>query len=579
VDALDRGWRKNRVTDSRRIARSVQGIAGSETARALRALCEVGETSLTADAARAVATALDCLIDARILCQQLGAMGPNEQAAAVAEDAVVARAVSRAVADMAAVEGAPFTLRDVRRVLPTIDVGGTSGERPGFVQVTEMARIGTRRFDTVIIGGLTAGESPVGGAETIGDELGALVGVEPEARPADLARLRFYMAVSRARNELVLLRREEMSDGTAVRPSVLWEEVLDAYRTSDDEPDEWPTGAPALIRLRAGDVAEAAPVFTPGRREARAALGRGAQWCPELTRGAVSDARALAGLASQETYSASEIEAYLQCPYRWFYERVVRPGEIDSAVDARAVGSLSHDLLRDFYGAWTMPERMRVTPESLAEASRVFERVAAGAGEDLRALGLEDEIAIARGVRWARGIVEDDAMALPGFVPAGHEVGFGGETGEFDFGGVKFRGRIDRVDLSDEAIFITDYKSARSLPGVARFAEEGRVQIVVYAEAARAQHDGRPVAGSVYRSLRTHEMRGFWRADLLHGFLEHGNEDDSIGSAGYEALVADAEDRVAAAVTGIRAGDVPRRPAKPGACAFCPLAPQCEGSR
>ena len=581
VEDIDSRWRANRVAEPQRILSDVIGAGGSETARALEAVKAAGRGVLTSASAGSLVRAIDHLIAARALRAGMSFQDPAVLRLELTEDAAASRALLRAISGMTSVPGTPFTLADVRRALPSIRVRGTEGEHAGFVQVTELSRLRSRRFDTVIIGGLTSAELPVGGSDSLSDELASILGIAPEPGREALARLRFYLAISRARHELVLICKDETSEGAALRPSVVWEEVLDAYRNSEDEPDAWPAGAPEPERVRAADIVESAPVFSEGRRAERANAARRADACPETARGVIRDRRALEGFSAKGIYSASEIEVYLQCPYRWFYERVVRPGEIDTEIDARAVGSLAHGLLKRFYDAWSDEgPAKRITPETLDFARELFARESANAGLSMRAHGLADDIAVARGIRWAARVVEDDARVLPGFVPVEHELAFGDEGTEFEFGGVIFRGRIDRVDRSGGALFVTDYKSSGSLTGLAAFVEEGRVQAVLYAEAARRLLGGAPVAGSVYRSLRTRSMRGFWRPDLLGGMLERGKEADALDSDGYATLVAETEQRVAQAVEGIRAGDIARRPASKDACAFCALAKQCaEASR
>ena len=172
----------------------------------------------------------------------------------------------------------------------------------------------------------------------------------------------------------------------------------------------------------------------------------------------------------------------------------------------------------------------------------------------------------------------DDAYLLPGFVPSDHELSFGG-PGEaaIELGGVGFVGRIDRIDTSERGVFVTDYKSSRHVIGHEKFAAEAKVQAVVYALVAR-EASGLPVAGSVYRSLRSRQMRGFWRADLLGGMLSFGHEDDSIGEARFGELVGETAALIETAVSGIRAGRVPREPADKKTCGFCVLKTQCEGT-
>lgn len=298
-----------------------------------------------------------------------------------------------------------------------------------------------------------------------------------------------------------------------------------------------------------------------------------------VTRGALTDPTVLAELARIEMFSATEIEAYLQCPYRWFYERVVRPGDIDSEVDARAIGSIAHGLLKAFYDE--LPSALgaaRVTPDNVEAAAELLGRVVAQTDMGIVAEGLGEELDLARAVRWVAAAVADDADVLPGFAPSAHELPFGG-PGEttIQLGGVSFTGRIDRIDVSPTAVFVTDYKASRQVSGYAKFAEEGKIQAVVYALVA-AEATGLPVAGSVYRSLRSRQMRGLWRADLLHGALAFGCDDDAIGAERFDEVVADTARRIEVAVAGIRDGRIPREPAKK-ACQFCALQTQCEGAR
>lgn len=296
-------------------------------------------------------------------------------------------------------------------------------------------------------------------------------------------------------------------------------------------------------------------------------------------RGELTDARSLEALAGTDVFSATEIEAYLQCPYRWFYERVVRPEEIDAEVDARAIGTMSHRLLKAFYDA--LPGELgatRVTPENSEAALRLLDAVLRRTDLGVSADGLAEELDLARAIRWVRATIVDDAKLLPGFSPHRHELSFGGpDEAGMSLGGVRFRGRIDRLDTSPTAVFVTDYKSSRKVSGHAKFAEEGKIQAVVYALAA-SQATGLPVAGSVYRSLRSREMRGFWRTDLLAGGLHTGRDDDVIDEPAFGELVEQTAAAVEGAVTGIRKGDVVRRPAGKQACAFCALAAQCGGA-
>jgi len=579
VAEIDRTWRTKRIDEPRRLLvdiEAAEGRLGQAVASARAVKGTVNGTS-----ANSWNTLIDALLS--VHSDKLTAAGDDaaELAASLREDVAAARELKRAIGDMASAEGTPFRAEDVVDAMSALSIGGTSGERPGFVQVTELARLGSRRFDVVVLGGMSAGELSALGDDTLGGELRSALGMKPVPSGEERLRLRFYHAVTRARKRLVCVRRGSKLNGVEVRPSVLWDELVDVYRTPDDEPGVWPLHAPPPETVSAADIAVTAPVFTQGRREARAAItaGVGSGTGKRTIHGALTDTDVVATLALQDTFSATEIESYLSCPYRWFYERVVRPEEIDVEVDARAIGTHAHRLLKGFYDE--LPTRTglrRLTAETQADGLELLDTIAGELAPALRASSFAERLDIARAVKWAQATLVDDASLLPRFVPVAHEFGFGspGESG-VELGGVRFRGRIDRIDLSDQAVFVTDYKSS-SVVGVDKFEKENRIQAIVYALVA-SKAFSLPVAGSVYRSLRYRQLRGFWRPDLVGGGLERGREEDIVGEREWVELQEQAAERVARAVEGIRAGRIPRTPADTKGCVFCALRVQCEGVR
>ncbi len=578
--AIDREWRRLRVTDPSRLLADMAARIGTHLGQAAETVRDLAHEGVTGANGKKWQNLVHSLVSAAASKSlERGCGNDGELAVELERDVAVARAVVRAIGEMASAEGTPFSASDVLVALSTVVSGGTAGERVGVVQVTEIARLRSRRFDTVVLGGLTEAELPAADPDSLSEELRAVFAPGSATRGEEHARLSFYLAVSRARSGLFLVRKEADDRGAPMRPSVLFEEVVDAYRRPEESDAEWPSEGPLRERLSAADVATAAPVFTRGRRELRKQASEGDCALRSPIRGELHDAGVLNQLAAADVFSATEIEAYLQCPYRWFYERVVRPEEIDVEVDARAVGTIAHALLTAFYDA--LPAALgaqRVTLENLPDAQRLLQRIVVERHVDAMANGLAEELAIERAVRWVRTAVSDDVTVLPGFTPANHEFAFG-ESGGGDIvvGGAKFKGRIDRIDRSEDAVFVTDYKSSRVVPGHERFAKEGKVQAVVYALAA-GEAFGLPVAGSVYRSLRSRQMRGFWRADLVGGALAFGDECDSIGRESFDALVGEAEARVEVAVAGIRAGRVPREPSDGSTCRFCALRALCGGA-
>ncbi len=576
---LDREWRRRRVTDPSALLSAIGKLAEAPRSRAAASgVASMSRRPVTAESREAWQVLVDNLLAGRLEGSGVAAdMSATDASRALEADAPAARTLLRLIAEMSAVSGTPFGLQDVRAALRRVVAGGTAGESPGKAQVTELARLRSRRFDVVIIGGMTASELPVDASESLHDDLRNVFSSSSRAGGEDLARLEFYHAITRARNKLVLVRRMADDEGAAVRPSVLWEEVVDAYREPGEDVEEWPTQGPDRVRLTAADSARSAPAFTEGRAGARRDAQDGRCDVRPAARGRLDDAAVRGALAATSVFSATEIEAYLACPYRWFYERVVRPEEIDAELDARVIGNLSHGLLSAFYSRLNAELGVeRVTPGRLEESLALFARIRGEMEPEVRADGLAEELSRARAERWVETAIRDDALALPGFAPEHHELAFGGEGGpDVVVGGVRFRGRIDRIDVSDTAVFVTDYKSSRQVSGHEKFAEEGKVQAIVYAQAAEGLL-GAPVAGSVYRSLRSRSWRGFWRTDLMGGAPPFSHERDGLNRDEAMALFERTEASIAEAVAGMRAGRIPRAPTTRGACVFCALKPQCE---
>ena len=244
---------------------------------------------------------------------------------------------------------------------------GSSDERA--VQVTEAHRVRGRRFDVVVLMGLTAREFSPERPPSLASVLLRALGDDAHLDERLAERALFYTLVTRARRLLLLSRQATDERGEAVRPSAFWDEVVDLYRDPESpDADQILT----VSRLSGSDLAAIAPAFTPGRRMTRERIAgtvavsqRGCLSSPDLIMRALTD----------HEYSASEIEAYLACPYRWFVQRALRPAELDTIFDARERGTYAHGLLRAFYDEWHAGGRTRIEPELLDDALEVFSAV------------------------------------------------------------------------------------------------------------------------------------------------------------------------------------------------------------
>lgn len=481
-------------------------------------------------------------------------------------DAAAHRSLLGTVGDIA--EGAIVpTLAEVVVTLGRATVS-TGAADEGAVQVTEAHRLRGRRFDAVVVMGLTAKEfSPEKPPTLIGILLRSL-GDDARLDERLAERMLFYTLVTRARKKLVLSREASDERGDAIRPSAFWDEVLDLYcdRTRCDADQTL-----AISRRTGTDLAAIAPAFTPGRTRMRKRCDA-AVVAP--TRGTMSDPGILEDSLADHEYSASEIESYLACPYRWFVQRALRPTEMDVTFGARERGTYAHGLLKAFYDEWHARGHARVEPELLDEAMELFSGDEESRGARERVSGTAEEVAAAKAARWARTIVADDAGFLPAFAPVGHEVPFGTAHGvPLELGGVRLAGRIDRVERGPAGVVAIDYKSSGTVKGVASFDTNGLIQPTVYAAAA-SQVYGVPAAAGLYRSMRTLAVRGFW----LAGGLElngRGAVSDALDPEAFSAEFDRATDAIARAVDGMRAGLIDPAPARPSVCEYCVVRGVC----
>jgi ATP-dependent helicase/nuclease subunit B len=206
-------------------------------------------------------------------------------------------------------------------------------------------------------------------------------------------------------------------------------------------------------------------------------------------------------------WSVTQLELYAGCPFKYFAQRVLLLGkeeEREDGLDARERGSALHEILRDFLT--TRRERKRPWIQDLPEqeiesayqdlrdtAERHFAAVAAQypghAEHPFWRLDRERLLADAGPTEnvLRRFVRREHQLARYEQRPAFFEVSFGTELkraagsaagsiagAAYDpelsrdepvtIGGVRLRGRIDRIDRSDDTFAIVDYKSGKEIP-------------------------------------------------------------------------------------------------------------------
>jgi ATP-dependent helicase/DNAse subunit B len=505
-------------------------------------------------------------------------------------DAAAQATVMSAIEEIAALGSGSWGAREVQEVLKNACVTVTPAQsRTNHVQVMSAERARSRRFPVVILGGLNSGEfpavpaddalsSPAMAAELHAAGIDALPRIDTENE-----RLLFYQIVTGARDRLVLSRTVCDDDGHPVRASSLWEEFLDLYR--DPVTGESYSGRLPVRQLELGDLAESEDAPLAERRQLRAAVARSDVSTPRA-RYAAYRARGRAGcvstqlaeeLAAVDTFSASDIERYLACPYAWFYERKLRPDSLEQEIDALQRGSLAHKILQRFYEKREALGQGRVTPANLGDALRLHDEIAT----EVLASGpsptsLQDEEMLHAAKSGSRRIVERDATFLPGFSPIAQEMRFNTKeqplkatTGNFFL-----KGSIDRVDASGGGIIIIDYKSSSTVAKRADLATKGLVQLPLYGLVA-AEALEKPLLGGLYRSMGYGGDRGFVAEEMAGTPGLVGN--DVCGPDELPEIISTAISLAERAIEGMRAGNIAVQPRDKTACAYCGAAAVCGG--
>ena len=572
--ALDAKWRGNRLLTPTTVLEQLQreSLTSRPVAQATASILKgrVGTAALQlaraleeGDAPRDALLALGLVQD---VARSVGALGVSAQGrkgvshelgipslVALISDVVNASSISSHMT--LGVEGSPCMVRICSR--------------------QEAHALGCKSSDMVICCAMTSTEWSLApeddAAVALLERLGAY-DVEP---PLSVARRQFAAAVAAARSVLLLDRALHDADAKATYPAVVLSEALASAREGsvsyeratlgEGAPDELlsvdgraPSQAEDLHIMPAGVISDSARSMVVVPRAGEEALPGG---IPSL--------------------SASQIESYLECPYKWFTLRRLGLESCDAGFSAMEMGSFAHRVLEvsrrrlmqhaaevaglvapgellDLEGGdVTFVPGSSITDETLPLAREyvltefdyhlMHQRQKATtvsaqalvphtATEEYRLALLRDDLVSA---------VEFERGRLRGFEPRYFELRFGGRGAKahhVTYAGVDFVGSIDRVDVDAHGrAVVIDYKHK----GGGTFASEydvfpqgspasaaelvlpRRVQSLIYAQVVRRLFPDLKVVGAVYLSTQggprhLHEIAGALDADAADQVMGPG---------------------------------------------------------
>jgi ATP-dependent helicase/DNAse subunit B len=554
LDAFEARLRRDEPPSAAAARRQWQGDAAWPAA--LDALADAGAAGPVA------------LLDALVAEAQAIWQAPHARAAAVldpdtAEDARAFAALRAAASELRALgEQDERLLGDVLEAIARVPV--RERPAPGGVLLADPLAVRARRFRAVFVCGLQDGEFPRHPVP------------EPFLDDAARAGLARASGIVLPRHEDVLARERYLLYACASRP----EEVLFlSFRSSDEE------GDPLVVSPFVDDVralfsdtlwaqrgrrllAEVTwpPSEAPTPHELRRAQAAAETLPDPPPLGAPATAAVLERLAAHDREPARGVETFAGCGVRWLVERLLRPERTAPDPEPMRRGSLAHAtlertlrLLRESTGSAalspaSLPAALGALEHALGELRTGARDSTARAG--VRALAVDLERYLRHEAEWGAGLE-----------PQWLEWSFGGERDEagaleLPGAGLAVTGRVDRIDTGAGGLtVIRDYKG-KTVHAGARWAEDQRLQVALYAVAVRERLGLEP-AGALYQPLGTPDARprGYVRDDVPGRYFPG----DVVDGAGMRAALDDALASAAAAAQNLRAG---RIRACPSSCSY-----------
>jgi ATP-dependent helicase/DNAse subunit B len=414
-------------------------------------------------------------------------------------------------------------------------------------------------FEAVVLMGLSEGEFPKQEREDIllRESDRALLrgrGLPLESKLHGDEATFFYQAITRGRQHLLLTRPYLAEDGQGWEPSPFWVEMLSL------------NGNPAVGRVRPEDglnPAEAASLveWRQATRDFDIPIQHGievlnARMNPQaagIYEGALFDLSERFGPA--HGWSASRLESYGTCAFEFFigYALALEPRALpEDGYDVRMLGSMLHKILEDVYGG----------AELTQAAEAVFASAPQTYGFRPTPLWVQQQAELLRMLE--KTIAELNKLSL-GYTPRVLEAKFGMGAPSLvlhtSAGEVRLHGYIDRLDAApDGTLRVIDYKAGNAAISAAHLKEGRRLQLPIYALAARDALGLGEISGGFYWHIQKAEA-----SSLKLEKFEGG------APIAFETAIV----QIGKHVSAIRAGHFEPKPPQDGCPNYCPAVNFC----
>ena len=333
--------------------------------------------------------------------------------------------------------------------------------------------------------------------------------------------------------------------------------------------------------------------------------------------------------------SASQIETYLECPYKWFTQRRIKISQVDTDFAPMQMGTFIHRVL-ELTHATLLAEALgcdvaevdsavepmllqdipgsRITSDNLDHAKQVldtcfaqvwdeqFNNINRASSNELIPHSIQERKQVENIREDLKDLLEFEASHFIGYQPRFFELLFGREENVVEYAGAQFTGSIDRVDVNAHGqALIIDYKhkSTNDLKAYsAKLSLDSElskeilprhVQSAIYAQIMRKQltkYELEPVAAIYLGTKKQKDKPSFALAGMAtEAATEHiwniHPEDKKLrdqavmvvsqNSAEFTDYLDAWENLIAQKVQAMLSGDVRANPCDKDACRYCPV--------
>ena len=333
--------------------------------------------------------------------------------------------------------------------------------------------------------------------------------------------------------------------------------------------------------------------------------------------------------------SASQIETYLECPYKWFTQRRIKISQVDTEFAPMQMGTFIHRVL-ELTHATLLAEALgcdvaevdlaiepvllqdvvgsRITSDNLDHAKQVldtcfaqvwdeqFNNVNRASSNELIPHSIQERKQVENIRENLKNLLEFEASHFIGYQPRFFELRFGREENVVEYAGAQFTGSIDRVDVNAHGqALIIDYKHkgtndlkaySAKLSLDSELSKEilpRHVQSAIYAQIMRKQltkYKLEPVAAIYLGTKEQKDKPSFALAGMAtevateHIWNIHPENkklrDQAVmvvsqNSAEFADYLDAWENLIAQKVQAMLSGDVRANPCDKDACKYCPV--------